>query len=75
MQSLEAGMSDEVSVLVSMEIDGTAPENVNPVTELEENEFIEVILAPYDGLHDFILRSFVAISISALLPSATSVGH
>jgi ADP-ribose pyrophosphatase len=52
---MEPGMSDEVCVLATVEVDATLPENQHPVTELEDSEFIEVIMAPLDNLLEFIL--------------------
>jgi len=47
---LEVGMSNENTVLVTIEVDTDAPENANPTAANEDTECIKVLLIPKSEL-------------------------
>lgn len=46
----DPGLTNANLALVTMEIDGSHERNINPVAQLEEGEFIEVVTMPLKGL-------------------------
>ncbi|CAL8464276.1 g3811 [Coccomyxa elongata] len=51
----DPGMSNANMQFAVVDVDADAPENASINPELEEGEFLEVFLLPYDGLYDALL--------------------
>ncbi|BDA49861.1 probable ADP-sugar pyrophosphatase at N-terminal half [Coccomyxa sp. Obi] len=51
----DPGMSNANMQFAVVDVDADAPENASINPELEEGEFIDVFLLPYDGLYDALL--------------------
>ena len=54
------GLSSETIIYVKMIIDETLPENLNPQTNFDDSEFIELIKTPINQLNNLIEKSIIA---------------
>ncbi|CAD6191656.1 unnamed protein product [Caenorhabditis auriculariae] len=64
---LDPGLTDDSVNLVMVEIDGDAPENVNPSQKLDSTESIDVILLEHDQLLNYVRNAGKDVVVEACL--------